>query len=226
MSKEITISAHKLTISLLLVALGLTAAHIIVMFIWYLDLLPINDWTYLAFFDLDEEESIGTWFSALILFTAAQLSLLNAYYAHGNPEARCLGWLFLAIGFTLLSLDEIAGFHEFVNTVVEDTHWTTFGLIIVVITGLVYLPFLWSLPIHIRCLLIVSGIIYIGGAVGVERATIWYEDNDQLDTLAYNLWNALEELMEMSGVILYIYTLLNYVAENVATQRQPIRYNT
>ena len=195
------------------------------MLIWYLDLLPVDDWTYFSFFDLDEEESIGTWFSTLILFAAGLLSLLNAYYTRNGSTFEYLWWLFLALGFTLLSLDEVAGFHEFVNTVVESTHWTTFGLIIVVITAVVYLPFLWSLPIHICCLLIFSGVVYVGGAVGVEWATIWYEDNDQLDTLAYNLWNGLEEFMEMTGVISYIYTLLRYAAENVNIQRQSIRYS-
>ena len=53
--------------------------------------------------------------------------------------------------------------------------------------------------------------IYIGGAVGVEWATGWYEDNHLLDTLAYNLWTAVEEVLEMSGVALFIYAVIGHI---------------
>lgn len=209
---DIQISARKSAILLLFIAAGLAIAHIISVTIWYQDWLPIDDWLYLSFFDLDEEESLGTWFSALILFIAGQLSLLHARYARHNPKGFYAWWLALGIGFHLLSLDEIAGFHETLNTVVEGTHWTTFGLAIVVVIAVAYLPFLRALPARISWKLVFSGIVYVGGAVGVEWATLVYEDNNQLDTLAYNLWNALEEFMEMSGIILFIYTLLKHLA--------------
>ena len=98
--------------------------------------------------------------------------------------------------------------HEYVNTVVENTRWTTFGAAIVAVLGLAYLPFLRALPSRIRVLFIVAAVIYVGGAVGVERATDWYDVHNLLDTLAYNLWTAVEETMEMADVIVFIYTLL------------------
>ena len=222
---EIRITARKAGAFLFGIAAILTVAHIIAVVVWYRDLLPIDDWLYISFFDLDEEESIGTWFSALILFAAGQLALLQARYVRRDSQGWHGWWLLLAIGFHLLSLDEVAAFHEFVNTVVEDTHWTTFGAVIVVVVGAAYLPFLWSLPARTRWLFIVSGAIYVGGAVGVEWATIWYEDNDQLDTLAYNLWNAVEEFMEMAGVILFIYTLLGHIAEHSKTTSLNISFS-
>ncbi|MFP8877143.1 MAG: hypothetical protein VCB99_09590 [Myxococcota bacterium] len=65
-----------------------------------------------------------------------------------------------------------------------------------------------ALPSKIRFLFILAALIYVGGAVGVERATDWYDVHDLLDTLAYNLWTAVEETMEMAGVIVFIYALL------------------
>ena len=180
------------------------------MFAWYKDLLPIDDWLYISFFDLDEEESLGTWFGAIILLFAGLLTLFQARYCTTRSGRWHFCWWLLGIGFCLLSLDEVAGFHEFLNTVVEDTHWTTFGMLLVLAMGFVFLPFVLTLPSPTRVLFLVSGVVYVGGAIGVEWATIWYEDNDQLETLAYNLWNALEEFMEMAGVILYIYALLAY----------------
>jgi hypothetical protein len=196
---------------LLWIAIGLTVTHVVCMIAWYKHMLPFDDWLYISFFDLDEEESIGTWFSAIILLLAGLLSMLHARYPVTKMKRWHFCWWLLGIGFCVLSLDEIAGFHEFVNTVIEDTHWTTYGAILVVTMGFILLPFILNLPKRTSILFLVSAVIYVGGAIGVEWATIWYEDHSQLDTLAYNLWNALEEFMEMSGIILYIYALLAHI---------------
>ena len=207
----VSIEAHRVGRFLLWIAIGLTLAHVICMIGWYKDMFPIDDYLYISFFDLDEEESLGTWFSALILFFAGALTLFQAGYPLNKLKRWHFCWWFLGIGFCVLSIDEVAGFHEFVNTVVEDTHWTTFGAILVMAIGLAFLPFMLKLPKRTMILFLVAGFIYVGGAVGVEYATIWYEENSQLNTLAYNLWNALEEFMEMAGVILYIYALLGFI---------------
>jgi hypothetical protein len=46
----------------------------------------------------------------------------------------------------------------------------------------------------------------------LERATDWYETARLLNTLKYNLLTALEEAMEMGGVILFLYALLGHMA--------------
>jgi hypothetical protein len=79
-------------------------------------------------------------------------------------------------------------------------------------------PFLLHLPIKYRLLFIVSGFIYLGGALGVELGTISYEENDQLDTLAYNLWNAVEEGMEMFGIILFASALTSYLSSHLSVK--------
>ncbi len=206
------ISVHRVTLLLSAVASGLVVAHILSVTAWYQDWLPLDEWLYYSFFDLDEEESLGTWFSALILVIAGQLCWFQARRVAGVPGSHRPAWLLLALGFHLLSLDEIAGFHETVNTLVEGTHWTTFGALIGLGAGIAFLPFLWHLPARTRILFIVAGVIYLGGAVGVEFGTLSYEEADALDTLPYNLWNALEEGMEMAGIILFIYALLRHMA--------------
>ncbi|MGA1199095.1 MAG: hypothetical protein ACO36I_21595, partial [Candidatus Latescibacterota bacterium] len=62
-----------------------------------------------------------------------------------------------------------------------------------------------------RWLFVISGAIFVGGAVGVEMSTDWYEDADLLNTLAYNLWTAVEEGMEMGSIVLFIHALLQYI---------------
>ena len=208
-----TVNSHKVFVFLISFACALTLAHVVVMILWYGDHLPFDEWWHIAFFDLDEEESIGTWFSTLNLFIAGQLSLLQAWQARSREDRWWLWWLLLGLGFHLLSLDEVAGFHEYVNTVVQSTRWTTFGAVIVLVVGLSYFPFLRDLPARTRWWFVVSGMVYIGGAIGVERATDWYDDNDLLDTLEYNLWTACEEFMEMSGIILFIRALMLHMRD-------------
>ncbi|MDX2416089.1 MAG: hypothetical protein QNK19_01360 [Xanthomonadales bacterium] len=207
----VSIEAHRLAKTLIWVAVALAIAHIVCMFGWYKDWLPVDDWRYIAFFDLDEEESLGTWFSTLILLLAGLLSFIQAKYSDGGHNRWHFCWWLLGIGFCILSLDEVAGFHEFVNTMVEGTHWTTFGAGLVLVMGIVFLPFWLSLPKRTRVLFLIAGAIYVGGAVGVEWGTIWHEDHGELDTLGYNLWNALEEFMEMAGIVLYIYAISAHI---------------
>lgn len=205
---QLELAPARLALGLWAVTLVLTAMHVTAMLCWYLDLIPIDDWLYISFFDLDEEESFGTWYNSLLLLLAGLLSMALSRSSLALHWKRW--WLFLGCGFVLLSVDEIAGLHEFVNTMSEGAHWTTFGIVLVGGVGLAYLPFLWAMPPRTRWLLLASGAIYVGGAVVVERATIWHELHDQLDTLEYNLSTALEEFLEMSGVVLYLYTLLDY----------------
>lgn len=158
----------------------------------------------LSFFDLDEEESFGTWFSSGILLAAAVLLLHQARVLRAQREAWHAWWLVLGIGFCVMSVDEVAGMHEFVNSMMEDTPWTVIGFPILVLGGLAYLPFLWHHRWRTGLLFLLAGAIYGGGAVGVEHFT----DSD-VNSLHYNMWTALEEGMEMMGVILLIYAVLD-----------------
>lgn len=160
----------------------------------------------LAFFDLDEEASIGTWFNAGLLFIAAALLLYQARVLKTQGQAWHRWWLMLGIGFCVLSMDEIAGMHEWLNSMLEDTPWTVIGIPIFGLVGLAYIPFLWHYRWRTGLLFLVAGAIYGGGAVGVEHLT----DSD-VNSLHYNMWTALEEGMEMLGVIVLIYTVLDHV---------------
>ena len=62
-----------------------------------------------------------------------------------------------------------------------------------------------------------SASAFISDAVGVEMSTDWYDDQGLLNTLAYNLWTAVEEGMEMGGVVLFIYALLDYMGRGQDT---------
>ena len=52
----------------------------------------------------------------------------------------------------------------------------------------------------------------------IEWSTDCYEEHELMDTLAYNLWNAVEEGLEMAGVVLFIHTLLGYMVRGQGAQ--------
>jgi len=160
----------------------------------------------LAFFDLDEEESFGTWFNSALLLLAATLVLLQAHRTKIRHDRWHAWWLALGIGFTILSVDEIAGMHEWVNSMLGDeTPWTIIGGPIVLFSALAFSPFLWHQPRRTAKLFILAGAIYCGGAVGVEHFT-----DAEVNSLHYNMWTILEEGMEMLGIIVMIYALLDH----------------
>jgi hypothetical protein len=77
--------------------------------------------------------------------------------------------------------------------------------------GAVYLRFLWNLPRRLAVFMVVSGAIYVGGAIGVELLTGWLfiKDNEQFG-LGYHLAAAAEEAMEMGGIVLFIHAVTDY----------------
>jgi hypothetical protein len=78
-----------------------------------------------------------------------------------------------------------------------------------VLVGLSYLPFLWRSRGRTTLLFVVAGLIYGGGAVGIEH----FPDSE-VNSLHYNMWTALEEDIEMYGVIVLIYAVLHFIQRN------------
>jgi len=202
-----TYSARTIILVMLAIWLVLVTSHISVMVVHYkITKLP---WLFRELFDLDEEQSFGTWFSAINLLFAGVLVL---HYASKTLE---IGghfrrhWIFLGFGFLVLSIDEMVGLHETLNSLI-DISWTIPLAVIVFPVGLAFLPFLARLPRPTSLAFICAGALFLGGAMGIELWTESYADAKLLKTLEYNLTTVLEEAMEMLGIILFIYAFLNF----------------
>ncbi len=164
-------------------------------------------WLVRQIFDVDEEDSFPTWYSASALLLTAAVLWVNARYHRKAGNSLTWHWYGLAVGFLLLSVDEIAGMHETLNSVI-DVSWAIPGGILALFIGGVYLSFLFQIEKKTAISFVVGGVIFLGGAVGVEFLTEPYLENDELNTLAYNLWTAVEEGMEMGGVLIFLKALL------------------
>jgi hypothetical protein len=210
-STTYSIRAEKVAITLVSILTVLIVVHVAAMQANFNDALGLKEkygfhYWQLAFFDLDEEESFGTWFNSGLFLLGAVLLFQRARVLQSQRESWHRWWRVLGIGFCILSMDEIAGMHEWVNSMMDDTPWTVVGFPIVVIIALAYLPFLWELPRRTGLLFILAGSIWVGGAVGIEHFT----DSD-VNSLHYNMWTAVEEGMEMFGVIVFIYAVLDHI---------------
>lgn len=165
-------------------------------------------WYFLQLFDVNEEENLPTWFSGFNLLVA------TAFLGILVSEKRRLGdvmkgrWTVLFVGFCFLSIDEIAGLHESVNSIIEPS-WAWGGGVIALVLGVYFLPFLKTLPKATFVNFVIAGAVFVGGAVGMELIG---EPIDS-DSLAYNISTMIEEGMEMFGVILFTRGLLSYMMD-------------
>ena len=201
-SIDVAWNTRKLFLALWSVAVGLVAIHVVLNLFHYLVYeLP---WLIRQIFDVDEEDSFPTWFSGFLLLFTSLTCGVKARQESQRSSPDAMPWTGLGIGFLLLSIDEIAGMHESLNSMGLPFSWTVPGVILAAFAGGVFLPFLLRLPRAIALRFVIGGVIYLGGALGVEVLTDPYLERDELNTLPYNLWTAVEEFMEMAGVLVFL----------------------
>ncbi len=175
-------------------------------------------------FSVNAESTIPNWYSATILLIAAGLLALIAAAKYRTNAPYRGYWLALSIIFLYLSIDEGAAVHEIfsdpLHTALNTSGFLGFGwqlaaAPLLLIFGFLYLRFVFHLPPRTRNLVILSGVIYVGGAFfgdAVQANQLSLDGGDKL-TLLYLAIGTVEELMEMMGIALFIYTLLSYMAE-------------
>jgi heme/copper-type cytochrome/quinol oxidase subunit 3 len=172
--------------------------------------------------DVDTELSLPTIYSVLLLFSAALLLILITQLKEKEHTAFCSAWHALALGFLFLTLDEGASLHEKLMTPIHNFlgdnipgyfyfTWVIPALLGVGILALLFLNFLKSLPQKTGIGFTLAGIVYVGGAVGIELVSGAYASRFGLDNFTFNLLATIEETLEMSGLVLFIRTLLGYI---------------
>ncbi len=169
-------------------------------------------------FDFNTEKNIPTFYSSCALII---VSVLSAFIAltHKKQNSSYAHWLGLAIIFLFLSIDEIASIHERLIDPVK-TSLNTSGLlffawvipygIALMIFVVAYAKFLMNLPKKIMVLFIISGTIFVSGAIGVELFEGKEASLNGYNTLVFALYYTFEEFLEMLGIVIFIYTLLLY----------------
>jgi hypothetical protein len=175
-------------------------------------------------FDFNLENNVPTWFSALILaFAAVLLFIIYAHKKRNNIKPASY-WLVLALIFVFLSMDESVQIHEEVANIVRPqlgNHdaggflywaWVVPYSVSVMAVVAYFLRFVLNLPPLTRNLFFLSGIMYVGGALGLEFLEGYFFKLYGLDHIYNRILYCVEELLEMCGVTVFIYALLHYMA--------------
>lgn len=178
-------------------------------------------------FDMDMEMSIPALYSTtLFLFNSGLFFLLGVRYkAIGQPtaSARLMGWVFI-----FLAIDENCQIHENLNIPLEsyfpvlgheNIAWIIPYAVALLVLAALLGPFFFRLPSRFKKLFALSGITFLLGAVVVEyigaqhrAAMTQLLGSDYLYQLdwADGVLVAVEETLELSGLVLLAYSLLSY----------------
>lgn len=171
-------------------------------------------------FNLDGENNLPTFFSIVLLLMASLLLGLISFFVKSLHAPFQLEWKILSLVFLFLALDEAASLHEMLMTPLRSalnlSGFLYFSWVLPVGIGLffflmLYIPFLMHLPKAGRMLFLASGGLYVAGSMGVEMLGANYVSAGNFNPFAYSIFTAVEEVLEMSGIALFIYTLLNHL---------------
>ncbi|WP_299701756.1 multidrug transporter [uncultured Pontibacter sp.] len=178
------------------------------------------------YFDFNGEGNIPAFFSSIILLIAGILLLLiHARQTHWSGSYNTKHWLILGVIFMFMAVDENVQLHEHVANYVRPMlgndlsgmlHWAwvvPYGILTLLVVAY-FLGFVLRLPPKTRNLIIISGAIFVTGALGLEFVEGYLYKRYGLDHLYNRIMYCLEELMEMTGVTLFIYALLDFLAQH------------
>jgi len=176
------------------------------------------------YFDFNGEENVPAFFSSVILLLAAGLLYLIYRLSRRLPTHNGKRyWLGLVFVFVFMAVDESTQVHEHIAEFVRPKlttdlngllYWAWVVPYSVILLGIVIFFGRWvfTLPAATRNLFILSGGIFVLGALGFEFVEGYVYKLYGLDHLYNRIFYTIEELLEMAAIVLFIYTLLQYLA--------------
>lgn len=221
MSVKLLVRPSHAAIALGLVALLLILASLVANLIEY-SLAEIDlpgDRLIVYLFSAQAEGNVPTWFSSSLLLLCSVILATVTIAKKRAGDRYILHWGGLAATFLYLSIDEAARIHELTMAPLRSAlsphgifyfAWVIPGLALVSVFGLTYLKFLTALPRGARNMFLLSGMIFVTGAIGLEMIGGRYFEMRGGPDLTYAVLATGEESLEMFGVIVFIYALLSY----------------
>jgi hypothetical protein len=174
-------------------------------------------------FDMNDEQSVQTWFSVVLLFVTSCVAFFLFLYDKGRPVL----WSMTALFFLFLSIDEEATFHEnvlqwlshneFTKAFTETSAWLVLlPFLFVIFAGFIIAAFR-RLPTNIASLITLGFGLYCFGFLGVEIAA---ENIDQ-NTFFYNgIIIVTEESFELLGIATICTALYAHLKNKVSKKPQ------
>lgn len=177
---------------------------------------------------LDRETSIPTYYSSLLLLISAVLFGFIARMKQLSHSPYKYHWILLAVIFVLMSVDETASLHEQLNKPMRLMFnqggiflfgWVIVAIPVTILFVIAYLRFFFHLSRKTKILFALAAGLYIGGAIGFELIGAGYVSEYGQQNFTYFIIALIEESMEVTGLIVLIYALLEYVRVNYDAKR-------
>ena len=215
---EIELHPRKVAQLLLVFFVGFTLAHIAGQLA---EIHPSRNFG-LFLFDLSGKQSIPRFFSTVMLLLCSGLLLTIAVAKKRDNTPGFLYWLGLAFIFLLLSITKNTAIHENLAVSIRSVlnmskiqfYAWAYGMVSVIFL-VVYLRFLLGLPRRTMFLFAIGGAVFIGGAFGLDLVVAYLGKSFDHQTLAYIGLSTLEEVLEMAGIIVFVYALLSYMSSEL-----------
>ncbi len=178
-------------------------------------------------FDMGVEANLPTYVSSMQLLLVAVLLLLVGLVRRQEGDRYAPHWLWLALIFLLLSMDEMSEIHEMTIRPIRELApglvtglfywaWVVPALVLVALVSACYARFVFGyLPPYLRRAALLGAAVFVGGAVGVEMPEAAFVEVHGLENYTYAVFVVVEEVMEMAGVLIFLSGLLRYVASEM-----------
>jgi len=175
--------------------------------------------------NMDVEKNFPTWYNSLSLLLCSSLLFIISIAKRKLKDPFFYHWIFLSILFFLMSTDEMIQLHEQVISPIRNSlntggflyfAWVIPAFIFGLLFLMAYLKFIVKLDSKTKILFIISGFVYAFGAMGFEIISGKYVFEFGKNNLTYSLITTVEETLEMVGLILFTYALLNYLSTQLS----------
>lgn len=169
-------------------------------------------------FDLDDESSVPTWFSQLLFLGAGVGSLFIAWLERAKAQRRI--WTLIGLVSIVFSMDEIATLHEFALQTLHVTlfndappallqnAWLVVSPFILATAGFLLWQMIKALPRKTIWIFVASAVTFLVGAIIFDAATSLV---DRATFLNQGILVAIEESLELMGVIGAVYAVVDYI---------------
>lgn len=215
-----SLSPEKITRFLVILVSSLVLCSLVSQFcVYFLPDFPLKE-TFTLLFNVNSEHNIPTLYSLLALLFCALLLAVIAKAKKLVSDRYVNYWRALAVIFAYLSIDEAVSIHEkFINPLRDTLNtsgflyyaWVIPGAIFAIAVFLGFLKFINALPPKTKRLFLTGGAIFIGGAIGMELLAGAHDELYTYNTFGTSVLTSIEELMEMMGIVIFIYALLSYI---------------
>jgi hypothetical protein len=190
---------------------GFTLAHLALQFV----AIYLETTSGLAHFELELEQSIQRFFSAVTLLLCSSLFLIIAMVKKKNITNYFLYWLGLVLIF-FLPITKMTASHENIPEPIRSAlhqsriqfYAWVYGIVAIIFPVLI-LKFHLDLPKRSIFLLVISGFTFFAAAFGYDLIVVYLGKSIDHHTLVYIGLAILEDVLEMYGIIVLVYELLS-----------------